>query len=423
MCAGAIGNAMCAPKVYVMNQPAVEQAARREPAPGDPGYPYANMATHLAAITLGSDGRVQEFLCTKIQAGRRPDIQRLRMLLEPKLASYGVSTRRSEGPIDWSEVRDELYSPDVNWDGEVAGDVATRAAPATPALVTAGRQRQEPIPQRSIEADVLQVLQDCAVNGRAVALPARQLERKLYEAVNKVLHASGFKWSTSARAFMLDASLACDAQELLEGMLATGQYQDPADVGFFATQPAEVDALIEHAALAPGMSVLEPSAGHGALALAAAKIVGLDNVWTYELLPRNCNVLRAAGLQVTQADFLAMEPTWSFDRVIANPPFGNQADIEHIRHAAKFLKADGELVSIMSPTFEFRANQRSQQFRDLLEAAGEVVQRVDAGAFRKSGTDVATVMIKLRAADLPREFWAPDDERHAAAAQHMRQRA
>jgi predicted RNA methylase len=79
------------------------------------------------------------------------------------------------------------------------------------------------------------------------------------------------------------------------------------------------------------MTVLEPHAGDGALAMAAAEIVGRDLVTCYELMPRNVNKLRTMGFRIeVPTDFLQVVPEPKFDRVILNPPFSKMRDVAHI---------------------------------------------------------------------------------------------
>ncbi len=51
--------------------------------------------------------------------------------------------------------------------------------------------------------------------------------------------------------------------------------------------PARLQRFSDRGRIAPGMKVLEPSCGRGALALAAAELVGLDGVTCHELMPEN----------------------------------------------------------------------------------------------------------------------------------------
>lgn len=249
----------------------------------------------------------------------------------------------------------------------------------------------------NIEPDVLQVLRQCSATEVGVFLPQTQLDRKLYSKVNDVLTALGGKWTTGKKCHVFKD----DPREVLEVVQVTGSYTNPKDFGFFWTSEELAAKVASMCRLEPGMSVLEPNGGHGALADAAAAFVGVENVETCEVLPRNASVLRGKGYRVSEGDFLLMEPSPRFDRVIMNPPFGKQADMKHVEHAARFLKPDGLLVSIMSPAYSTRSTKQATQFRELMAAAGDDVESVPAGAFKASGTNVATVIVTLDASRFP----------------------
>ena len=88
------------------------------------------------------------------------------------------------------------------------------------------------------------------------------------------------------------------------------------------------------------------------------------------------------------ADFLELKPelAYEFERVVMNPPFTRQQDIDHIYHAFKFLGKAGVLVSLLSPSPFFRTNKKSVEFRAWLEKHKAEIVDVPAGAFKESGT-------------------------------------
>lgn len=170
-----------------------------------------------------------------------------------------------------------------------------------------------------------------------------------------------------------------------------------------------------------GMKVLEPSAGHGSLALRAAAIVGAQNVTACEYLDRNVKKLKDAGLtDVIPGDFLAIEPAQIYDAIVMDPPFSGGQDIAHVQHAARFLKPDGVLIAITSPSFQHRNTAAAAAFRDFAEASEAEVEDIPAGTFRESGTEVATVLLKKDACNFP---WHRDVETGSGRAAASRARA
>lgn len=240
-----------------------------------------------------------------------------------------------------------------------------------------------------IPSDVLAVLSGCRVEGSVVFLPPEQLERKLYTRVNDVLTALGGTWNRKAKGHIF----ANDPAETFDNAIVTGRFDRPADFGFFPTPPAVVEQLIDLADLHTGMHVLEPSAGHGAIA-DAVNAAGC-NVVCVELQAANCSVLRAKGYEVHQGDFLTRATDDLYDRVVMNPPFSRQQDIDHVRHAHAALKPGGLLVSVMGAGIEFRQDRKTVAFRELVEAVGGSIDALPEGSFKVSGTNVRTVVVTM----------------------------
>lgn len=115
----------------------------------------------------------------------------------------------------------------------------------------------------------------------------------------------------------------------------------------FPTPPELARKMVEIADLAafPAAHVLEPSAGTGRL-IDAARKAGAGPVLAVEIDPTLASRLRDRGIDTYTIDFLELPPSPEFDLVLMNPPFRDGADVEHIRHAMKFLRPGGRLVAI-----------------------------------------------------------------------------
>ena len=154
-----------------------------------------------------------------------------------------------------------------------------------------------------VDSEVLSVLSRATTNGTALTLVG-QLDRKLYERTNKVLEAAGGKWDRRAKAHVF----ADDAATRMEQILLTGDIVIPKDeFNYFPTPPDVVDRLMELADVRPGMLVLEPSAGQGAIANACRTAGG--EVTCIELMPANAQALRDQRHSVSERDFLTMQPS------------------------------------------------------------------------------------------------------------------
>jgi predicted RNA methylase len=191
-----------------------------------------------------------------------------------------------------------------------------------------------------------------------------------------------------------------DAAEAIAPVLETGQVvtlrEKRQQAQYFPTPAAVVQRLIELADVQPGMEALEPSAGSGAIATAAADHGAV--VDCIERDPGYAAVLTDAGVAraLYVADFLTVPAAARYDRVVMNPPFTKGADIAHVEHALRFLKPDGLLVSVMSWAVTYQTS-KTATFRALVEARGGTVEAVAEGAFRESGTDVPTVIVTIPA--------------------------
>lgn len=234
----------------------------------------------------------------------------------------------------------------------------------------------------------LGVLSTASVDGDTIILNCGQLDRKQYLDVNKVLEAMGGKWNRKAKGHVFSEN----PSDKLEAIILTGEYNKPADYGYFPTPMDLADKMITLAELSPDMVVLEPSAGRGAIAERVARIVGYDNVHCFELLTDNCEALHEYGFRnVECCDFLSVEVKPLYDRVIMNPPFSKQQDIDHVTHALKCVKPGGGLVSIMASGVTFRQNRKTLDFLSLIEGS-EIIPNPPE-SFKLSGTLVNTVTV------------------------------
>lgn len=244
----------------------------------------------------------------------------------------------------------------------------------------------------NVTADVINVLNQAQTDGPRLILTGT-LDRSLYTATDKVIQAAGGKWNRKERAHLF----AADAADAIEPILLTGQIVSTKQLhGYFPTPAPVVQQLIELARIKPGMRVLEPSAGRGAIALAAARAgAAVDCV---ELQDQHAEAIADAhhrDVTVLVADFLATSPQPVYDRVVMNPPFARQADIAHVEHAFEALKPGGLLVAVMSQGVTFRQTSAAVAFRARLESLGGQVHPLPDGAFKESGTGVRTVVAVL----------------------------
>lgn len=232
------------------------------------------------------------------------------------------------------------------------------------------------------------------------------LPRPLYLQVNKVLEAAGGKWNRKAKAHLFDG----DAGAALEQVLLTGEViNKKQELGFFETPEVVVDTLIALSGIMPGMDLLEPEAGRGAIALkllarkpkhlVCFEIDEANKRYLGEAMAARAMVLNPHGamVEIYGTDFLTVKPEPKYDRVVMNPPFAKRADVAHITHAHKFLKPGGKLVSVASSSVMWREDKIGGRFRELVDMNGGKMTALPSGSFKESGTMVNTCIVEIGA--------------------------
>jgi hypothetical protein len=188
-----------------------------------------------------------------------------------------------------------------------------------------------------------------------------------------------------------------DGAEVVRLAKTSGEIFDPKLVGFFPTPDALADYVVGLIDIPRGAVVLEPSAGRGALVRAVVRAEPSAHVHCFELLADNVRCLEQMPreISVTQGDFLAVEPNWSYDAAVLNPPFAGGADIAHVTHALGFVKKGGALVAIMSAGVLYRQDRAHTAFRALVDKHGGMFVENPDGSFLESGTGVRTVTLVI----------------------------
>jgi len=239
-----------------------------------------------------------------------------------------------------------------------------------------------------------EVFDACRIEGNNVYLP-QQLDRALYQQVNKALVGIGGKWNRSAKAHVFPT----DPSELL-GRVQNGEKINlKKEFQFFETPDEIADWLVELADILPWSTVLEPSAGQGAIIDAIHRRHGNREIFAIELMGTNTEILKEKYQHkdvVIKREFDFLE--WSgskFDRIIANPPFTKNQDIDHIQHMYDRLENNGRLVSVASEHWEISNNQKESDFRYWLQSVGAHIMDIERGSFKSSGTLVGAKVIVI----------------------------
>jgi phospholipid N-methyltransferase len=246
------------------------------------------------------------------------------------------------------------------------------------------------------------ILKQCYCEGNAIKLPAYQLDREDYLAVKKSLELIGGKWKGGkVQGFVFNQ----DPQELLAEIAGGDNRNLKKEYQFFATPDDIARKMARLLDAKDGDKILEPSAGQGALLKAVFDLeFNEKKVWERKKLTYHCYEPMTVNKQFLQKfffaehlgdDFLLHDESKKYNRIIANPPFTKNQDIDHIKKMYNCLQEGGRMVTVSSVSWETGNQAKQVQFRDWLDEIGAEVRGFAEGAFKESGTNVRTKLIVI----------------------------
>lgn len=197
-----------------------------------------------------------------------------------------------------------------------------------------------------------------------------------------------------------------DPSPLLRAVVSSGELPEKNPTAFFPTPRNLVNRLIEVTRLCEYTEgrILEPSAGTGAIAQAIKAASPLATLDCCEFLGVNRTALIDQGFQVVAEDFTAYQPDESYRAILMNPPFSladdSQAYITHFNHAWSMLDHRGRIAAIVPTGWLSTQTKKVSAFRDFVSDNLDF-ELVEAGAFKESGTMVATAIIYGEKEDQP----------------------
>lgn len=230
-----------------------------------------------------------------------------------------------------------------------------------------------------------EVLQQCTVEGNIVKLPSIQLDRSQYLDIKKSLELIGGKWKggkTQGFEFPTDPIILLD-------QIANGDKRNlKKEFQFFATPEKLANELVFLAHLKQHDTILEPSAGQGSI------IKAINNVCNvvpdcFELMDVNKVILKKSELSFNLiGDDFFNNKGKTYSKIIANPPFTKNQDIDHLREMYNCLSRYGKLVCITSESWVNGSQKKQIEFRNWLDEVNAEVINIEKGAFKESGTSV-----------------------------------
>lgn len=239
---------------------------------------------------------------------------------------------------------------------------------------------------------IAESLSKCKVEGNVVYLPPIS-EGMLpnYPEVKKALTNAGGKYKKNSFVFNTDA------QPYIDKLISGGTVNLKKEFQFFPT-PDDIAAwLVELAEIQRHHTILEPSAGQGAIIDQIHSVLGVGRIYCYELMPENAAILQSkyTNVEFCGNDFLQADTSIKYDRIIANPPFSKNQDIDHIYKMYEVLAEGGRIVTIASNHWITSHNKKEKAFRDWLKEVDADLFEIERGRFKESGTLVGATVIEI----------------------------
>ena len=237
-----------------------------------------------------------------------------------------------------------------------------------------------------------EILQQCTVEGNIVKLPDIQLERKDYLDIKKALELIGGKWKGGKIAGFVFVT---DPTDLLKQISNGEQRNLKKEFQFFATPEKLADELVEIAELEQHDTILEPGAGQGAIIKAINKVCNVIPD-CFELMDINIEILNKSDLRfnLIDKDFFDHNDK-IYSKIIANPPFTKNQDIDHLKEMYEVLGRGGRLVCVTSESWANGSQKKQIAFRDWLEMVGAEIINLERGTFKESGTMVGGKIVVI----------------------------
>lgn len=317
----------------------------------------------------------------------RGSVDQLNGLVE---MTEGISVYDDTGHVDTDFLMDALSCVNafMNASNMVVSKISSLLAPDL--LEETGKGRADEGKKWNVE----EILRHCTLENSVLKLPAVQFNKKSYAEAKKWIEEAGGSWQggkiqgftfpfNPERVFsILKEGKRCNLQQ---------EYQ------FFETPADVADWLVM---LAGGIheddTVLEPSAGRGALIKAIHRACPSVIVECYELMPENREFLHTLDNVILLDENFTKDSVGSYTKIIANPPFSGNQDIDHVRLMYERLEEGGTLAAITSQHWKFASEKKCVEFREWLEEVHGEIFEIAAGEFKESGTTVSTMAVVIK---------------------------
>lgn len=183
-------------------------------------------------------------------------------------------------------------------------------------------------------------------------------------------------------------------------------------VDYFATPEPVGLKMVEWAGIKPGDKVLEPSAGHGAIARFFPERTEVTMVEPSLNLSQRA-ALANGGARIVNQRFEDFNRTNKYDAIVMNPPYGmgGKTAYEHLEKATQHLREGGRIVALLP-----RGGLADRRLVDFMPQAEEngihLVADIamPSSTFERAGTKVNTRVLVLEK-NTSEGFEAPETQR------------
>jgi hypothetical protein len=225
-----------------------------------------------------------------------------------------------------------------------------------------------------------------------VKLPNIQLDRKLYQEVAKALELIGGKWKGGK---IFGFVFQSDPTDLIYEISNGEKRNLKKEFQFFETPQKLADKLVGLAGINNNDTILEPSTGQGAIIRAINKVTDVVPD-CYELMDVNKIILNKSDLRFNLiGDNFLDNKGLSYTKIIANPPFTKNQDIEHLKEMYNCLSLGGRLVCITSNSWLNGKQKKQIEFKNWLDKLNVELIDIEKGSFKESGTEVGGVIVVI----------------------------
>lgn len=301
-----------------------------------------------------------------------------------------ISVYDDTGHVDTDFLMDTLSCVNafMNASNMVVNKISSLLAPDL--LEETGKGRADEGKKWNVE----EILRHCTLENSVLKLPDVQFNKKSYAEAKKWIEEAGGIWQGGkVQGFTFPFNPERVFSILKEGKRCNLQQ----DYQFFETPSDVADWLVM---LAGGVHendiVLEPSAGRGALIKAIHRSCPSVIVECYELMPENREFLHTLDNVILLDEDFTKDSVGHYTKILANPPFSGNQDIDHVKLMYERLEQGGTLAAITSQHWKLSSEKKCDLFRKWLEEVHGEIFEIAAGEFKESGTTVSTMAVVIK---------------------------